>query len=115
MSIHASVRPSANGSFWTCVLGAVAALTVVACSATVQRSADETEDARADPSAAQGGSGTGGTGGVGDADGSPDAPVDGCDDGDPCTLDEHPPGYCVHTWICGGQGGAGGGEDGHAG
>ncbi len=28
-----------------------------------------------------------------------------CDDCDPCTLDEHPPGYCTHTPIPNCEGG----------
>jgi hypothetical protein len=57
-----------------------------------------------------GGAGGASDGGAGGAGGAACLPQDACacDDGDPCTLDEHPPGYCTHAWICGGAGGAGG-------
>lgn len=43
---------------------------------------------------------SGGSGGSGGAKCEPWQDC-ACDDGDPCTIDTHPPGRCVHAFFCG--------------
>lgn len=71
------------------------------CGPTVERQGPAPAQDGAEDSPPARDAGAGGSGGQGPQDGGCEPWADcACDDGDPCTLDTHPPGRCEHTQVC---------------
>ncbi len=79
------------------------AFVIPCCGSSVESSESNGSDGTVSGSYGEGGGGSDGHGVGGSSDTGKE-----CDDGEPCTLDAHPVGYCSHEWICGGAGGEGG-------